>query len=93
MCAGRAAPDSEAGTPKAIADAALEEARRLFFVGITRVKRAEVHPGSLLITYPKEMGANTAKQLDIPFTKVNYWQAQLRPASSFRSLGKLRRRP
>ena len=35
------------GTPKAIADAALEEARRLFFVGITRVKAGEVHPGSL----------------------------------------------
>ena len=60
--------------PKAIADAALEEARRLFFVGITRVKAGEVHPGSLFITFPKEMGANTAKRLDIPFTKVNYGQ-------------------
>ncbi len=76
------------GTPKAIADAALEEARRLFFVGITRVKAGKVHPGSLFITYPKEMGANTAKQLDIPFTKVNYGQAQLSPSIFIQELGK-----
>src|SRR5262249_31188225 len=68
------------GTPKANADAALEEARRLFFVGITRVKAGDGHVGSLFITYPHEMGANAAKQLDIPFTKVNYGMAQLSPS-------------
>ena len=76
------------GTPKATADAALEEARRLFFVGITRVKAEDVHPGSLFITYPREMGANAAKQLDIPFTRVNYGQAQLSPSIFIQELGK-----
>jgi hypothetical protein len=33
------------GTPKAIADAALEESRRLMFVGITRVKAGDGHVG------------------------------------------------
>ena len=76
------------GTPKAIVDAALEEARRLFFVGITRVKAGGGHAGSLFITYPKEMLASTAKQLDIPFTKVNYGQAQLTPSIFIQELGR-----
>ena len=75
------------GTPKAIADAALEESRRLMFVGITRVKAGDGHVGSLYITYPKEMPASTAKQLDIPFTKVNYGQAQLKPSQFIQELG------
>jgi DNA helicase-2/ATP-dependent DNA helicase PcrA len=79
---------SEPGTPKAIADAALEEARRLFFVGITRVKAGDGHVGSLYITYPHEMGANAARQLDIPFTKVNYGMAQLSPSIFIQELGK-----
>jgi ATP-dependent DNA helicase UvrD/PcrA len=76
------------GTPKTLADAALEEARRLFFVGITRVKAGGGHAGSLFITYPREMGANTAKQLDVPFTKVNYGMAQLSPSIFIHELGK-----
>ena len=40
---------SEKGTPKAVADAALEEARRLFFVGITRVKAGGGHAGNLIL--------------------------------------------
>jgi hypothetical protein len=34
------------------------------------------------------MGANAAKQLDIPFTKVNYGQAQLAPSIFIQELGK-----
>jgi DNA helicase-2/ATP-dependent DNA helicase PcrA len=75
-------------TPIAVAEAALEEARRLFFVGITRVKAGGGFAGSLFITYPREMGANTAKQLGIPFTKVNYGQAQLSPSIFIQELGK-----
>lgn len=74
-------------TPKALADAALEEARRLFFVGITRVKAGDGHVGSVFISYPKEMGTSTAKQLDIPFTKVNYGMAQLSPSIFIQELG------
>lgn len=76
------------GTPKVTADSALEEARRLLFVGITRVKAGADHPGSLFITYPKEMGANAAKQLGIPFTKVSHGQAQLSPSIFIQELGK-----
>lgn len=75
------------GTPKAVADVAREEARRLFFVGITRVKAGGGHAGSLYLTYPKEMQASTAKQLDVPFTKVNYGMAQLSPSIFIQELG------
>jgi superfamily I DNA/RNA helicase len=75
------------GTPKAVADAALEEARRLFFVGITRVKAGGGHAGTLYITYPKEMFQGTAKQLDVPFTKVVNGQAQLTPSIFIGELG------
>jgi superfamily I DNA/RNA helicase len=75
-------------TPKAVADAALEEARRLFFVGLTRVKASGTHVGNLFISYPREMGANTAKQLDIPFTKQRYGQAQLTPSIFIQELGR-----
>ena len=75
------------GTPKAVADAAREEARRLFFVGITRVKAGTEHPGSLYLTYPKEMYAGTAKQLDVPFTKERFGQAQLTPSMFIEELG------
>jgi DNA helicase-2/ATP-dependent DNA helicase PcrA len=83
----------EPGTPKASADAALEEARRLFFVGITRVKAGDGHPGTLVITYPREMSAATAKQLDIPFTKVNYGMAQLTPSIFIQELGSAAPKP
>lgn len=75
------------GTPKAEIDAKLEEARRLFFVGITRVKASAEHVGSLFITYPREMGANTAKGLSIPFTKVSNGMAQLTPSMFIQELG------
>jgi DNA helicase II / ATP-dependent DNA helicase PcrA len=75
------------GTPKAASDAALEEARRLFFVGITRVKAGDDHAGSLYLTYPKEMYAGTARQLDIPYTKESYGQAQLTPSVLIQELG------
>ena len=75
------------GTAKAEIDATLEEARRLFFVGITRVKASGDHVGSLFITYPREMGANTAKGLSIPFTKVKNGRLNLRRASSSKNSG------
>ena len=75
------------GTPKAEADAALEEQRRLFFVGITRVKAGGGHVGSLFLTYPREMGANTAKGLSIPFTKVKNGMARLTPSMFIQELG------
>jgi ATP-dependent DNA helicase UvrD/PcrA len=79
----------KAGTPKAMADSAQEEARRLFFVGITRVK-ADPHkkrPGSLFISYPKEMNAGAASGENIAFHHVVYGQAQLLPSIFIQELG------
>lgn len=76
------------GTPKAVIDEKLEEARRLFFVGITRVKAGEQHPGALFLTYPMEMNKYKAKGLSIPFTKVIKHNAQLTPSRFIQELGK-----
>jgi ATP-dependent DNA helicase UvrD/PcrA len=77
------------GTPKALANAALEEARRLLFVGITRVKAdpANKRPGSLFISYPKEMNAGAASGENIAFHHVVYGQAQLLPSIFIQELG------
>ena len=77
----------KSGTPKAEIDAKLEEARRLFFVGITRVKAGAGHVGSLSITYPREMEP-TRQRLSLPFTKVyNGYMAQLTPSMFIQELG------
>jgi DNA helicase-2/ATP-dependent DNA helicase PcrA len=75
------------GTPQVVVDARLEEARCLFFVGITRVKAGGGHAVSLFLTYPREMGANTAKGLGIPFTKTVNGRAQLTPSMFIQELG------
>jgi len=79
----------KAGTPKAVADAALEEARRLFFVGVTRVKAdpANKRPGSLFMSYAKEMNAGAASGENIAFHHVVYGQAQLLPSIFLHELG------
>jgi len=79
----------KAETPKAQADADLEEARRLFFVGITRVKADPENgrPGSLFISYPKEMNAGAASGENIAFKHVVYGQAQLIPSIFIQELG------
>ena len=72
---------------RCVIDARLEEARRLFFVGITHVKAGGNHAGSLYLTYPREMGANTAKGLSIPFRKNVNGRAQLTPSTFIQELG------
>jgi ATP-dependent DNA helicase UvrD/PcrA len=77
------------GTPKVESDADLEEARRLFFVGITRVKAEPENgrPGSLFISYPKEMNAGAASGEKVAFQHVVYGQAQLLPSIFIQELG------
>lgn len=61
-----------------------EEQRRLFFVGITRVK-ADLHnskPGTLVLTYSQEMPLATAMNAGITPAYVNYGTAVLQ-ASRF----------
>lgn len=80
---------SDADTPKAEAEANLEEARRLFFVGITRVKAdtQKGRPGSLYVSYPKEMNAGIASGEKVAFKHVVYGQAQLVPSMFISELG------
>lgn len=61
-----------------------EEQRRLFFVGITRVKAdpANGKPGTLILTYSKEMPLATAMNAGITPAYVNYGTAVLQ-ASRF----------
>jgi superfamily I DNA/RNA helicase len=77
------------GMPKVESDADLEEARRLFFVGITRVKAEPENgrPGSLFISYPKEMNAGAASGEKVAFQHVVYGQAQLLPSIFIQELG------
>lgn len=77
------------GTPKVKADADIEEARRLFFVGITRVKAEpdKGYPGSLFVTYPREMNAGQASGERMSFGYVNYGKAQLIPSRFIQELG------
>jgi superfamily I DNA/RNA helicase len=79
----------KAETPKAEADADLEEARRLFFVGITRVKADPDNgrPGSLCISYAKEMNAGNVSGEKVAFKQVVYGQAQLLPSIFIQELG------
>jgi DNA helicase-2/ATP-dependent DNA helicase PcrA len=57
------------------------------WIGVTRVRASDDHAGSLYLTYPNEMYAGTAKQLDIPYTKESYGQAQLTPSVFLQELG------
>lgn len=61
-----------------------EEQRRLFFVGITRVKADPAHgkPGTLILTYSKEMPLATAMNAGIAPAYLKYGRAVLQ-ASRF----------
>jgi DNA helicase II / ATP-dependent DNA helicase PcrA len=62
-------PASEPEWSKDEKDAALEEARRLFYVGITRVKADPNNgrPGSLFISYPQKMTVKDAYGANVAF--------------------------
>lgn len=70
-------------------DAALEEARRLFYVGITRVKAdaANGRPGSLFITYAQQMPAKDAYGANVAFKTQSGAQANLLPSRFIGELG------
>jgi DNA helicase II / ATP-dependent DNA helicase PcrA len=79
----------EAGTPLAEADAMIEEQRRLFFVGVTRVKAspAEGKPGTLVLTYAREMPSYAALQAGVAASKTQYGKAQLIASRFIKELG------
>jgi superfamily I DNA/RNA helicase len=77
------------GTPTAIADAELEEQRRLFFVGITRVKSTPSagKPGTLILTYCREMSAGAALSAGIDASRTVYGKAKLIASRFIKELG------
>jgi DNA helicase-2/ATP-dependent DNA helicase PcrA len=79
----------EPGIPPAEADAMIEEQRRLFFVGITRVKAsaAENKPGTLILTYAREMPSSAALQAGIAASKTQYGKARLIASRFIKELG------
>lgn len=70
-------------------DAALEEARRLFYVGITRVKADPDNgrPGSLFISYPQQMPIKAAYGANVAFETQSGAMANLLPSRFLNELG------
>ncbi len=86
-------PDS---TLSHLAQAAfLEEQRRLFYVGITRVKASldDDQPGTLILTYSQEMPVATAMGAGIAPAGTNYGTARLLASRFIGELGRAAPRP
>ena len=82
-------PASDPDWSKDQKDAALEEARRLFYVGITRVKADPDNgrPGSLFITYPQHMTIKDAYGANVAFKTQSGVMARLLPSRFLNELG------
>jgi superfamily I DNA/RNA helicase len=83
-----AAPDPHM-TPEE-QQASLEEQRRLFYVGLTRVKSdaATNRPGALLLTYSRTMTLADAMQSGIRPARVEYGTAHVHASRFIRELGR-----
>lgn len=75
--------------PAAEAEAILEEQRRLFFVGISRVKAApsQGKPGTLILTNSRRMPLATAMGAGIDPARVEYQTAHLQASRFLREFG------
>lgn len=82
-------PSFDDAPSKEAKDAALEEARRLFYVGITRVKADPDNdrPGSLFITYAQQMPAKDAYGANVAFKTQSGALANLLPSRFIGELG------
>ena len=88
-----AAPDQDKTPTEQLAD--LEEQRRLFYVGLTRVKASPAtnQPGSLLLTYSRSMTLADAMQSGIRPAGVSYGDAFVNASRFIRELGPAAPRP
>ena len=80
---------SDMGAIPAERQAELEEQRRLFFVGLTRVKAmpGNNRPGILLLTSSRSMSLADAMQSGIRPAKVQYGRAYVHTSRFIRELG------
>jgi hypothetical protein len=83
-------PSFDDATSKAIKDAELEEALRLFDVGGTRVKATPGNgrPGRLFITYAQQMPAKDAYGANVAFKTKSGMLANLLPSRFISELGR-----
>jgi DNA helicase-2/ATP-dependent DNA helicase PcrA len=82
-----AAPDADLS--KAENDASLEEQRRLFFVGLTRVKAdpKNKRPGIIVLTSSRTMSLGDAMQSGIKPATVVYGKAHVHASRFLKELG------
>lgn len=80
---------AETGTAVDEAAAMLEEQRRLFFVGVTRVKADPSHgkPGKLMLSYSQRMSLQDAMGAGITPASVSYGVAKLHASQFIGELG------
>ena len=85
----------DAALPLHARNASIEEQRRLFFVGITRVKAAPAQgkPGTLILTYSQTMLVAAAMGAGIEPAAVHHGNAQLLASRFIRELGPAAPRP
>jgi len=77
-----------ASLPKNQQDAEMEEQRRLFYVGITRVKADVKGPGTLVLSYSQQMSGGLAKQCGIVPASSSQFRVNLLPSIFLNELGK-----
>ena len=85
----------DADLPEAERVAFLEEQRRLFYVGISRVKASpkEGKPGTLILTYAQQMLLRSAMAAGISPASVSYGDARLIASRFIREMGPAAPRP
>jgi DNA helicase II / ATP-dependent DNA helicase PcrA len=85
----------DADLPEAIRVAQIEEQRRLFYVGISRVKAnlQQGKPGTLILTYAQEMPLASAMGAGISPASSSYGQARLLASRFIREMGSSAPRP
>lgn len=85
----------DADLPHVERDAQLEEQRRLFYVGISRVKASpqQGKPGILILTYAQQMSLRSVMGAGISPASVSYGDARLIASRFIREMGSAAPRP
>jgi superfamily I DNA/RNA helicase len=86
-------PDADLSEAERVAQ--IEEYRRLFYVGISRVKASpqQGKPGTLILTYAQQMSLRSAMGAGISPASVSYRDARLIASRFIREMGNAAPRP